>query len=189
MDYLEEFIDLYSRDIDPARFVIARANHYIRLINPGGIDIGRSDDDSAPQPHHLEALLRSAAVITRQGKRLVQEWRNLQQHVPKLKEAWKKGQTLFREALECARSNQEDMENFTMINFAVDCYAYLTASRVYPDNPMLLDWLLKGICWRGVGIFLLRRISLDEVFVLGNAEMLRNQVKYGIRFICLKPMF
>ncbi len=77
-----------------------------------------------------------------------------------------------------------------MIFFAVDCYAYVSASRIYPDNPMLLDWAVKGyICWRGVGIFSLRSISLDEVFVLDNAEMLRNQVKCGIRFICLKLMF
>ncbi len=100
MDYLEEFIDLYSRDIDPERCVIAFAIHYIRLINHGGSDIGRPDDDSAPQPHHLEAYLTRVAEVTRQGKCLVQEWRNLQQLVPKLKEAWEKGQMLFREALE-----------------------------------------------------------------------------------------
>ncbi len=189
MDYLEEFIDLYSRDIDPERCVIAFATHYIKLINHGGSDIGRPDDESAPQPRHLEALLTSVAEITRQGKLLVQEWRNLQQLVPKLKEAREKGQTLFREALERARSNQEDMEHFTMINFSVDCYAYVSASRLYPDSPMLLDWLLKGICWRSVSIYSWRKIFLDEVFVPGNAEMLRNQVKYGVRFICLKPMF
>ncbi len=139
MDYLEEFIDLYSRDIDPERCVIAFAIHYIKLINVGGSDIGRPDDDSAPQPRHLEALLTSVAEITLQGKRLVQEWPNLQQLVPKFKEAGEKGQPQFREALELARSNLEDMEYFTMINFAVDCYAYVSASRVYPDNPMILN--------------------------------------------------
>ena len=65
----------------------------------------------------------------------------------------------------------------------------VSASRVYADNAMLRDSAVNGYMRRGVSIFSLRRISLAEVFVLSNAEMLRNQVKYGIRFICLKPMF
>ena len=65
----------------------------------------------------------------------------------------------------------------------------VSASRIYADDAMLRDSAVNGYMRRGVGIFSSRRISLDEVFVLGNAEMLRNQVKYGIRCICLKPMF
>jgi hypothetical protein len=63
MDYLEQFIDFHSRDIDPERFVISLAIRYIcRLITRGRSDIGRADDDSALQPDHLEAFLTCAVA-------------------------------------------------------------------------------------------------------------------------------
>ncbi len=63
MDYLEQFIDFHSRDIDQERFVISLATRYIcRLINHGGSDSERPDDDSALQPDHLEAFLTRAVA-------------------------------------------------------------------------------------------------------------------------------
>ena len=37
-----------------------------------------------------------------------------------------------------------------MIAFAVDGYAYLSASRAYPDNPALQNWAINGymLMWR-----------------------------------------
>lgn len=59
-------------------------------------------------------------------------------------------QTLFQEALDRAKSDQEDMKYFFMIDFAVDCFAYASASRVYPDNSMLRDWAVGYmLTWRG----------------------------------------
>ncbi len=42
------------------------------------------------------------------------------------------------------------MDYFSMIDFAVDGYAYLSASRAYPDNPALCDWATNGymVAWR-----------------------------------------
>jgi hypothetical protein len=42
------------------------------------------------------------------------------------------------------------MEYFSMVDFAVDCYAYVSASRVYADNAMLRDWAINGdmLLWR-----------------------------------------
>jgi hypothetical protein len=95
MEYLGQFIDLHRRDIDPERVVIALAIHSIcRLINHGGSDIGRLDDDLALHPYHLEAFLAH-------------------------------------------------MDYFSMIDFAVDGYAYLSASRVYPDNATLRNWAIN----------------------------------------------
>ena len=67
-----------------------------------------------------------------------------------MREAWEKGQRLFQEALEQAKSDQESMEYFSMIDFAIDCYAEVTASRVYPDQPALRDWTVNGymLAWR-----------------------------------------
>ncbi len=151
MDYLQQFIDLHRRDIDPEVFATALALRHIRnLIYHGGSEIGRPDSDSALFPHHLEIFLAHAIDSPWKDKRFAQEWHRLQQIVPLLKEAWEKGQTLFREDLERAKSDQESMEYFSMIDFAADCYAYVSSSRVYPDNPALRDWAINGymLLWR-----------------------------------------
>jgi hypothetical protein len=74
----------------------------------------------------------------------------LQQVLPQVREAWEKGQQLFQDALERAKSDQESMEYFSMIDFAVDCYAEVAASRVYPDQLALRNWAVNGymLVWR-----------------------------------------
>src|SRR6266550_764350 len=64
-----------------------------------------------------------------------QEWHRIQQMLPQVKKAWEQGQKLFLEAFDQAKSNQENMEYLSQIDFAVDCYAYVSASRAYPDSP------------------------------------------------------
>lgn len=82
--------------------------------------------------------------------RLAQEWRKLQQVLPRVRETWKKGQSLFQEALTREKSDQKSMEYFLMIDFAIDCYAEVAASRIYPDHPALRDWAINGymLAWR-----------------------------------------
>src|SRR5579859_2963987 len=124
MEYLQPCIDLCRQDIEPEMFAIALAIRSIRgLINHGGSDMRRSDLESALHPEHLESFLARAVEITWKDARLAQEWHKLQQLLPLVREAWKKGQRLFQEALEQAKSDQESMEYFSMIDFAVDCYA------------------------------------------------------------------
>jgi hypothetical protein len=152
MESFQRFIDLRCPDNDPELFAIALAIRHIReLINYGGSDIGRPDDDSALDPNHLEAFLTRAVEMTWKNRRFVQEWRRMQQVLPHVKEAWERGQILFQKALDRAKSDQEDMEYFSMIDFAVDCYAYVSASRSYPDNSMLRNWAINGymLLWRG----------------------------------------
>ncbi len=151
MDYLQQFIDLRRQDIEPEMFAIALAVRYIReLINHGGNDMRRPDLESVLHPEHLESFLARAVEITWKDARLSQEWRKLQQVLPLVREAWEKGQSLFQEALERAKSDHESMEYFSMIDFAVDCYAEVAASRVYPDHPALRDWAINGymLAWR-----------------------------------------
>ena len=151
MDYIQQLINLHRQDIRPEMFAIALAVHYIRgLINHGGSDMRRPDLESALHPEHLEFFLARAVEITWKDARLAQEWRKLQQVLPRAREAWEKGQILFREDLERAKSHQENIEYFSMIDFAVDCYAKGSSSRVYPDNPALRDWAINGymVAWR-----------------------------------------
>jgi hypothetical protein len=151
MDYLQQCLDLRRRDIEPERFVLALAVRFIRgLISHGGSDMRRPDLESAWYPEHLESFLTRAVEIAWKDVRLAQEWRKLLQKLPQVREAWEKGQQLFQEALEQAKSDQESMEYFSTIDFAVDCYAEVAASRVYPDQPTLRGWVINGymLAWR-----------------------------------------
>jgi hypothetical protein len=151
MDYLQQFIDLRRPDSDPELFAIALALRHIRvLIQHGGSDMRRPDDDSALHPSHLEAFLARAVERTWKDQRVAQEWRRMQQMLPQVKGAWEKGQSLFQEDLDRAKSDREYLEYFSMIDFAVDCYAYASASRPYPNNPALRDWAINGymLAWR-----------------------------------------
>src|SRR6266851_3473721 len=118
MDYLQQLIDLRRLDNDPELFAIALALRHVRtLIQHGGSDMRRSDDNSALQPHHLEVFLARAVDRTWKDKRMAQEWRRLQRILPLMREAWEKGQNLFQETLERAKSDQDSMEYFSMIDF------------------------------------------------------------------------
>jgi hypothetical protein len=75
---------------------------------------------------------------------MAQEWRKVQQILPLVREAWEKGQSLFQEALEKAKSDQESLEYFSMIDFAVDFYTEVATTRVYPDHPSLRDCAING---------------------------------------------
>src|SRR5947209_6555585 len=151
MDYLQQFVDLHRQDIEPEMFAIALALRYIRgLIYHGGSDVSRPDLESALHPEHLESLLARAVEIVWKDARLSQEWRKLQQVLPRVREAWEKGQRLFQEALERAKSDQKSMEYFSMIDFAVDSSAEVAASRIYPGHPALRNWAINGYMleWR-----------------------------------------
>jgi hypothetical protein len=133
VEYLQHCLDLRRQDSEPERFAIAQAVRYIReLINSGGSDRRRPELESALHPEHLESFLVRAVEIPWQDARLAQEWRKLQQVLPR------------------AKSDQENMEHFSMIDFAVDSYAEVAADRVYPDHPALRNWTINGYmaAWR-----------------------------------------
>lgn len=150
MDYLQQFVNLRRPNSDPELFAIGLALRYVRtLIRHGGSDMRRPDDDSALHPHHLEAFLARAMETPWKDRRIAQEWHRLQLFLPQLKEAWERGKTLFQEDLDRAKG-QGYLDYFLMVDFAVDCYAYLSASRAYPDSPSLRDWAINGymLVWR-----------------------------------------
>src|SRR6266567_4583997 len=108
MNYLQQFVDLHRQDIEPEMFAIALALRSIRgLIYHGGSDVSRPDLESALHPDHLGSFLARAIEITWKDACLSQEWCKLQQVLPQVREAWEKGQRLFKEALERANSVQK----------------------------------------------------------------------------------
>ncbi len=151
MDYLQQLIDLRRLDNDPELFATAMALRHIRvLIQHGGSDRRCPDDDSALQPPHLEVFLARAMETPWKDRRMAQEWRRLQLFLPRLKEACERGKTLFQEDLDRAKSDHENLEYFSMIDFAVDGYAYLSASRAHLDTPALQNRAINGymLAWR-----------------------------------------
>ncbi len=150
-DHLEHALDLHSADIDPEMFAAALAvQHIRRLIVNGGSEFGRLDLDAAFYPQDLERFLARAVETVQRIKRFEHEWRRLQQTFPPMKEAWEKGQVLFQEALSRATDNQEDMEYLSQIDFAVECYASVSAWNTYPHDLALQNWAINGymLAWR-----------------------------------------
>ena len=150
-DHVEDALDLRKADLDPEFFAAALAVRHIRiLIAHGGSDSGRPDDETALHPHHLEAFLSRAVSEAQKSKRFEHDWRRLQQAFPHVKTAWEQGQILFRQDIARATSNSEEMEYLSMIDFAVDCYTYVTARNAYPYNRALEEWAVNGymLAWR-----------------------------------------
>mgnify|MGYP002402708220 CR=1 FL=1 len=57
---------------------------------------------------------------------------------------------VFQKALRLAQRDRESLEYFSMIDFAVDRYAGVTASGLYPNHPWLWDRVINGymLAWR-----------------------------------------
>ena len=65
----------------------------------GGSKFGRLDFDAAFYPQDLERFLARAVETAQRIKRFEYEWRRPQQAFPRMKDAWEKGQVLFRRPL------------------------------------------------------------------------------------------
>jgi hypothetical protein len=79
-----------------------------------------------------------------------QEWKRLQRLLPGVKLAWEKGQAFFQDDLTRATTSPEEMEYLSLFDFAIDCYAYISAKNTYPHNPVLQAWGINGYmqAWR-----------------------------------------
>jgi hypothetical protein len=150
-DSLEHSVDLRRADIDPQLFAAALAvQHVCRLIAHGGSRFGRAGDEDALHPDDLEVFLTRAVEMAHNTRHLEWEWRELHQMVPRIKIAWEQGQVLFQETLTHAMSDEEQLGYLSEIDFAVDCFAYVSAHSTYPQNRALQAWLINGymLAWR-----------------------------------------
>ncbi|SRR6266567_3433889 len=148
---LWHYLDLRRDDLDPELFGAALAVQPIyTLITNGGSEFSRPDWDSALHPHHLQEFLRNAVESAQKTEHFEREWRDLQQIFPHVKKAWEIGQDLFQKDLVRATTSQEEMDYLSLIDFAVDCYAYVSASNTYPNNRALQAWTINGymLAWR-----------------------------------------
>ena len=151
MERIGRHLDLRRPDLDPEDFASALAvQHLTLLLVHGGSAYGRPDAEGALDPLPLEAFLDRTAVTAQRVGRLVQEWHLLQHLFPHLKRAWEEGQVLFQEDLVRVKHSQELLEFFSMIDFAVDCFASLTAKKAYPGDAPAQAWALNGymVAWR-----------------------------------------
>lgn len=138
-------MDLDRADLDPEVFAAALAvQHISSLIANGGRRPGWPDSNSALPPQCLEAFLSRAVETAQKTKYFEREWCKLQHIFPRMKDAWMKGQKFFREDLIRVADNPEEMEYLSMIDFAVDSYAHVSASNAYPDNRALQAWAMNG---------------------------------------------
>jgi hypothetical protein len=150
-DNLEYYTDLTRDDLDPELFAAALTIQHIRkLLAYGGSHYGRLDDEDALRPEHFERFVPRAFESAQKTKRFVAHWRHLQQILPYIKTAWLKGRHLFQEDLTRAVEDPEQMDYFSLIDFAVDCYAYISAKNTYPDSSMMQAWAMNGYmeAWR-----------------------------------------
>ncbi len=142
---LEQYLDIENVDSDLDLFAAALAvKHITTVITCGGNHYSRLDPDSALHPHALEAFLDRAVAAAQRTQRFEQEWRQVQHIFPRMQVAWEKGHTLFQEDLARATANQEEMEYFSMIDFAEDCYAYVNARKTYPEDAACQAWVANG---------------------------------------------
>ena len=148
---LENATDLEREDLDPELFAAALAVQHIgQLLAYGGNCQGQSSDDDALRPEHFERFVPRALEYAQETKHFTDHWRHLQRILPYIKAAWMKGRNLFQEDLIRAMGSQEQMDYFSLIDFAVDCYAYISAKDAYPDNQTLQAWAINGymLAWR-----------------------------------------
>jgi hypothetical protein len=144
---IEYYMNLDRADLDLEIFAAALAvQHVSSLIANGG---SRSGWPDLP-PHCLEAFLSRAVETAQKTKYFEREWRKLQHIFPHMKEAWEKGQTFFQKDLIRIAGSPEEMEYLSTIDFAVDCYAYVSASNAYPANRTLQAWAINGymLVWK-----------------------------------------
>ena len=144
---VEYYTDLQRDDLDPELFAAALAvQHLRRLISYGGSEYGRAGDEEALH----EVFVVSAVENAKRTKQFEPEWRQLQRAFPQIKRAWDSGQAHFQEDLVRVTNSQEEMEYISMIDFALDCYAYVFARNTYPDNRALQAWAINGymLAWR-----------------------------------------
>lgn len=151
MDQLRHLLDLPRADIDPEVFadtlVIERVSC---LIRSGGGRIGQPYLATALRPQQLEDFLARAVEAAQKTRCLEHEWHALQQAFSHIKYAWGKGQLLFQEDLARAKGDSQEMELFSLEEFAVDLYAFVSASILYFDDAAFQNWAINGymVAWR-----------------------------------------
>lgn len=150
-DDLEMATDLEREDLDPERFAAALAvQHINRLLTYGGSYYGRPSDEGSLYPEHFERFVPHALEYAQKANQFKYHWHNLKRLLPNVRTAWVRGRDLFQEDLLRVVDNQEQMDYFSLIDFVVDCYAYVSAKNTYPDNSMMQAWAINGymLAWR-----------------------------------------
>jgi hypothetical protein len=148
---VQQCLDLRQPDIDLERFADALVVHHIcLLIDSGGKTLGRYDLDDCLDAEHLMAFVERAAINSQQTHHFEQEWRLLKTRLSEVCAAWEQGRVAFQHDLTHATANQVEMDYFSVIDFASDCYAVAAAQSFCRFDRSLQAWLINGymVAWR-----------------------------------------
>ncbi len=147
---VQQFLDLRQPDINLEGFTEALVVHQIRLlIDSGGNTLGRYDLDDSLYPEHLKVFVERAVIKARQTHHFEQEWLRLKVRLSDVNAAWEQGQVAFQHDLTRAIVKQDEMDYFSVIDFASDCYAVAAAQSYYQFDRALQAWLMNGymVAW------------------------------------------
>lgn len=151
MDRLEPFLDIGNPALDLELFAAALAvQHISRLIAGGGSIYQRPDEEDAYTPEAIEVFVQRAVAYAQHTHHFEQEWLKLQHTILVCKEAWKQGQACFHQNCAEATHHQESLDYLSQIDFAVDCYAFVEARKMYPHELPQQQWFISGymVAWR-----------------------------------------
>ncbi|HYT43003.1 MAG TPA: hypothetical protein VEP90_11720 [Methylomirabilota bacterium] len=142
---VQQFLDLRQPDIDLEGFAEALVLHQIRLlIDSGGNTLGRYDLDDSLYPEHLKVFVERAVIKARQTHQFEQEWLRLKVRLSDVNAAWEQGRAAFQHDLTHASVNQEEMNYFSIIDFASESYAVAAAQSYFQFDRTLQKWLING---------------------------------------------
>ena len=101
-------------------------------------------------PEHLAAFVERTIIIAQQTHHFEQEWRLLKARLTEVNAAWEQGRVAFQHDLAHALVNQEEMDYFSVIDFASDCYAVAAAHSYYQFDCAFQAWLINGymVAWQ-----------------------------------------
>ena len=147
---VQQCLDLRQPDINVERFADALVVHHIcLLIDSGGKTLGRYDLDDSIDAEHLRTFVERAVIKARQTHHFEQEWLRLKVRLSDVNAAWEQGQVAFQHDLTRAIVKQDEMDYFSVIDFASDCYAVAAAQSYYQFDRALQAWLMNGymVAW------------------------------------------
>lgn len=151
MEPLHRSLDLQQEELDPDLFAATLAVNYVTyLMNSGGGNSIWPNLEATLHPYHIERFVTCVVEIARKANRFEGEWRKLQQSLPSIHHAWSRGQAYFEAHLLHAKIDSGEMEYFSIVDFAVEWYAYPAAQEVYQDEPLCREWFVSGymLAWQ-----------------------------------------
>jgi hypothetical protein len=83
---------------------------------------------------HLKVFVERAVINAQQTHHFEQEWLRLKVRLTDVSAAWEQGRAAFKHDFARVTGNQEEMDYFSVIDFASNCYTVAAAQSTYQDD-------------------------------------------------------